>query len=133
MRPIDVTYENAESLRKSLKEKAVEQHGPTRWKENRFNLGDPVRVEKYKQVFKKGYLPNFTNEIFIVAKVRLVPHQPPTYRIRDREGALIRGWFYANDLVLVRKRLKESKYIVEKVLDKRRHNREEQIFVKFKG
>jgi len=133
MRPIDVNYENAESLRRSLKEKALEQHGPTRWKDNRFNVGDPVRVEKYKQVFKKGYLPNFTNEIFIIAKVRLVPHQPPTYRIRDRGGALIRGWFYGNDLVLVRKRLKESIYIVEKVLDKRRHNREDQLLVKFKG
>ena len=77
MRPIDVNYENAESLRRSLKEKALEQHGPTRWKENSFNVGDPVRVEKNKQVFKKGYLQTLQMKYLLLLKSDWFHISPP--------------------------------------------------------
>nr|CAD2193971.1 unnamed protein product [Meloidogyne enterolobii]CAD2203332.1 unnamed protein product [Meloidogyne enterolobii] len=83
---------------------------------------------------EKGYLPNFTDEIFVIKQVRLVPHQRPTYRLSDKKGELIRGWFYANDLCLVRERKKEDVlYDIEKVLKKRNFDGENQYFVKWKG
>uniref|UniRef100_A0A914NKG1 Integrase n=1 Tax=Meloidogyne incognita TaxID=6306 RepID=A0A914NKG1_MELIC len=107
MRPIDVTYKNAEGLRLKLKEQAREEVAPKRWKHTDFAVGD---------------------------KVRLVPHQRPTYRLSDKEGELIRGWFYANDLCLVRERKKEDVlYDIEKVLKKKKFNGENQYFVKWKG
>ena len=134
MRPIDVTYKNAEGLRLKLKEQAREEVAPNRWKHTDFSVGDKVRIEKYKHVFQKGYLPNFTDEIFVIKQVRLVPHQRPTYRLSDKKGELIRGWFYANDLCLVRERKKEDVlYDIEKVLKKRKFNGENQYFVKWKG
>nr|CAD2198386.1 unnamed protein product [Meloidogyne enterolobii] len=134
MRPIDVTYKNAEGLRLKLKEQAREEVAPNRWKHTDFSVGDKVRIEKYKDVFQKGYLPNFTDEIFVIKQVRLVPHQRPTYRLSDKKGELIRGWFYANDLCLVRERKKEDVlYDIEKVLKKRNFDGENQYFVKWKG
>nr|CAD2195569.1 unnamed protein product [Meloidogyne enterolobii] len=134
MRPIDVTYKNAEGLRLKLKEQAREEVAPNRWKHTDFSVGDKVRIEKYKHVFQKGYLPNFTDEIFVIKQVRLVPHQRPTYRLSDKKGELIRGWFYANDLCLVRERKKEDVlYDIEKVLKKRNFDGENQYFVKWKG
>ena len=37
----------------------------------RFNVGDKVRISKYKRkVFDKGYTPNWTEEIFLVDKIQ---------------------------------------------------------------
>ncbi|MES2873574.1 MAG: DDE-type integrase/transposase/recombinase, partial [Bacteroidota bacterium] len=47
----------------------------------RFQVGDQVRLSKAKQVFAKGYLPNWTEEIFTVSQVlNTVPAQ---YKVRD--------------------------------------------------
>lgn len=132
--PVDVTFKNAEELRKKLKKKALEEFTPKRWKTSNFSVGDRVRIEKCKHVFQKGYLPNFTDEIFRIKKIRLVPHQPPTYRICDGDGEQIRGWFYSNDLCLIRQQNKNDKfYDIEKVLKKRRIGNEDQCLVKWKG
>nr|CAD2188770.1 unnamed protein product [Meloidogyne enterolobii]CAD2197783.1 unnamed protein product [Meloidogyne enterolobii] len=134
MCPTDVTYENAEGLRTKLKEQAIEEFAPKRWKTNNFSVGDKVRIEKYKHIFQKGYLPNFTNEIFKIIKIRLVSHQPPTYKICDRDGEQIRGWFYANDLCLVKEHRSNDKlYNIEKILRKRKISNEYHCFVKWKG
>ena len=38
-------------------------------KDNRFKVGDRVRISKFKNIFAKGYTPNWSTEIFIVDKV----------------------------------------------------------------
>jgi hypothetical protein len=45
-------------------------------------------------VFTKVYLSNFTSELFVIDRVRKVPYQPVSYRIRDRQNEPIDGWFY---------------------------------------
>ena len=35
----------------------------------KFSVGDKVRVSVYKGVFTKGYLPNWSTEIFTIIKV----------------------------------------------------------------
>ena len=48
----------------------------------KFALGDKVRISKYKkQVFDKGYTPNWTEEIFVIDKV--LPTKPVTCSIVD--------------------------------------------------
>ena len=37
-------------------------------KDRKFKLGDHVRISKYKNIFAKGYTPNWSEEIFIVKK-----------------------------------------------------------------
>ena len=81
----------------------------------KFRVGDTVRVSKYKNVFKKGYEANFTEEIFTVSKV--FRGDPTVYELEDHEGEPIVGKFYEEELSIVNK--KDETYRVEKVLRKK--------------
>ena len=40
-------------------------------KENtKFNVGDHVRISKYKNIFAKGYMSNWSDDIFVITKVK---------------------------------------------------------------
>ena len=69
MKPIDV---------KNNKRVYIDEHNE---KSARFNVGDRVRISKFKNIFSKGYTPNWSTEIFIVDKINdTVPY---TYNIKD--------------------------------------------------
>ena len=38
-------------------------------KESKFEVGDHVRISKYKNIFAKGYTPNWSEEVFVVSKI----------------------------------------------------------------
>ena len=38
-------------------------------KDSRFKVGDRVRISKFKNIFTKGYTPNWSKEIFIINKI----------------------------------------------------------------
>ena len=40
-------------------------------KDPKFKVGDHVRISKYKNIFAKGYAPNWIEEIFIAKKKKL--------------------------------------------------------------
>ena len=62
-------------------------------------VGDSVRISKYKTVFSKGYLPNFTDEIFEIYQV--INSNPKTYKLKDENDEKIVGSFYFEELVKV--------------------------------
>ena len=37
-------------------------------KDPKFKIGDHVRTAKYKTIFAKGYIPNWTKEVFVISK-----------------------------------------------------------------
>lgn len=81
----------------------------------RFKVGDLVRISKNKGVFEKGYLPNWSCELFKIAQV--LPTQPVTYKLKDLiNDAEIRGCFYNEE---ISKTSFAEVYLVEKVLKKR--------------
>lgn len=128
MRPIDVTFKNAEELRQILVENAKKTKRPAK-----FKVGDRVRIEKYKHVFQKGYLPRFTEEIFRVVEVH-TERNPVVYRLCDANGEIIKGWFYANDLAIIRENNEEPKlYDIENVIKSKKRNGVEYALVKWKG
>ena len=43
--------------------KEIKNKGP------KFNTGDAVRISKYKNIFAKVYIPNWSEEIFVIKKV----------------------------------------------------------------
>jgi hypothetical protein len=100
-RPIDVTFKNGVELHRELLNKEIGERSGRRYRQRRFTVGDLVRIEKYKHRFEKGYTGNFTTELFSVCEVRQWP-PPFTYRVADSNGEVILGWFYAQDLSLVR-------------------------------
>ena len=36
----------------------------------KFKVGDHVRISKYKNIFDKGYMPNWSAEDFIISKIK---------------------------------------------------------------
>lgn len=90
----------------------------------RFHVGDTVRISKKYGDFRKGYLPNFTTEVFVVSRV--LETSPPTYNLTDSNNEEIIGTFYEEEMV---KYLSDKTYVIESVL-REKGNR---LLVKWKG
>jgi len=56
-----------------------------------------VRITRYKHIFEKGYVPNFSKEVFTVTKQ--IARQPPVYELTDDNQEVIDGLFYEHELV----------------------------------
>ena len=65
-------------------------------KSARYNVGDRVRISKFKNIFAKGYTPNWSREIFIVNKINdTVPY---TCNLKDLNDEEIIGSFYDREI-----------------------------------
>ena len=85
IKPIDVGDNN--------KRVYIDEHNE---KDSRFKVGDRVRISKFKNIFAKGYTPNWSKEIFIVDKINdTVPY---TYNLKDLNDEEIIGSFYDKEL-----------------------------------
>ena len=65
-------------------------------KSTRFSVGDRVRISKFKNIFAKGYTPNWSKEIFVVNKIKNTV--PWTYELKDLNREDIIGRFYDREL-----------------------------------
>ena len=68
----------------------------TNERDPKFKVGDHVRISKYKNIFAKGYAPNWSDEIFVVKNIKITV--PWTYVISDLNGEEIVGSFYEQEL-----------------------------------
>ena len=65
-------------------------------KSARYNVGDRVRISKFKNIFAKGYTPNWNREIFTINKINdTVPY---TYNLKNLNDEEIIGSFYDRQL-----------------------------------
>ena len=62
----------------------------------KFKIGDTVRISKQKNVFAKGYTPNWSEEVFLIKKVKNTVSW--TFVINDLNGEETVGTFYEKDL-----------------------------------
>ena len=53
-------------------------------KDPKFKIGDHVRISKYKNIFAKGYTPNWSEKVFVISKIKNTV--PWTYVIMDLNG-----------------------------------------------
>ena len=72
-------------------------------KDPKFKIGDIVRISKYKNIFAKGYVPNWSEEVFVIKKVKSTV--PWTYVISDLKEDKIVGTFYEKSC---KKQIKKS-------------------------
>ena len=42
--------------------------------DSKFKVGDHVRISKYKNIFAKGYNPNWSEEVFLLVKLKIRFH-----------------------------------------------------------
>jgi len=93
----------------------------------KFKVGDKVRISRIKTIFEKGYLSNWSEELFIIDSVQKTI--PVTYKLKDTLGELLEGSFYQQEL---QKSVQEI-YRVEKVIRKKKINGVEHALVKWSG
>lgn len=93
-------------------------------KPGKFKLGDIVRISKIKGTFEKGYLANWSTELFKIVKV--IKTIPVTYHIEDLDNNMLTGSFYEYEL---KKTKYPNEYLVEKILKRRG----KQVLVKWLG
>ena len=60
--------------------------------DSKFKVGDLIRISKYKNIFAKGYTPNWSEEVFIIKEIKNAVSW--TYVINDLYGEEITGTFY---------------------------------------
>ena len=92
-------------------------------KDPKFKVGDHVRISKYKNIFAKGYMPNWSEDIFVISKIKNTV--PWTYVINDLNGEEIIGTFYENEL----QKTDQKEFRIEKVLKKKG----DKLYVKWKS
>ena len=85
-------------------------------KDPKFKVGDHVKISKYKNIFAKGYTPNWSEEVFVVSKIKNTV--PWTYVVSDLNGEEITGNFYEKEL----QKTSQEKFRIGKVL-KRKGNK----------
>jgi len=93
----------------------------------KYKVGDKVRVSRTKSVFEKGFLPNWSEELYIIDKVQKT--MPITYKLKDLLGEELEGSFYEQEL----QKASQEVYRVEKVIRKKKINGVEHAFVKWSG
>ena len=126
MKPSFVNSENEDDVFHTLYGSLFDNVKPIKFK---FKIGDRVRISKLKRKFEKGYLPNFSTEIFFVSKQ--LPRDPPVYKLKDYDGEELKGTFYDKELQKVVKN--DDVYEVEKILKKRRRGSKVEYLVKWLG
>ena len=85
MKPIDVKDNTYINIGKDVNDK-----------DPKFKVGDHVRIPTYKNIFAKGYTPNWSEEMFVVKEIKNAV--PWTYVINDLNGEEIIGTFYGKEL-----------------------------------
>ena len=81
MKPADV---NPSIYNDSNKE--INKEGP------KFKVGNHVRISKYKNIFRKVYGSDWSQEVFLIKKVKKIV--PWTYAISDLNGEEIAETFF---------------------------------------
>ena len=78
------------------------------------NLKAHIRVSKYKNIFAKGFTPSWSEDIFVISKIRNTV--PWIYVINDLNGEEIIGIFYEKEL----QKTNQKELSIEKVIEKRK-------------
>ena len=92
-------------------------------KDPKFKIGDYVRISKYKNIFAEGYTPNWSEEVFVVSKMKNTA--PWTYVINDLNGEEIIGTFYEKEL----QKTNQKEFRIEQVIK----GKCDKLYVKWKS
>ena len=111
MKPINVTNDSL-----------VEYNEGSNKRNLRFKVGDHVRISKYKNIITKGYSPNWSEEVFVINKIKNTV--PWTYFPNTVNGEEITGSFYEKEL----QKATQKKFRIGKILQKK----SDKLYVKWK-
>ena len=92
-------------------------------KDPKFNFSDRVRISKFKNIFAKGYTPDWSDEVFALKEIKSTV--PWTYVINDLNGEEIIGTFYEKEL----QKTNQQEFRIENVIKRKG----DKLYVKWKG
>ena len=92
-------------------------------KDPKFKVGDHIRISKYKNIFAKGYTRNWSEEVFVITKIKNTVQW--TYGINDLNGEEIIGSFYEKEL----QKTNQKEFGIEKVIKRKG----DKLYVKWKS
>ncbi|MEL7196320.1 MAG: DDE-type integrase/transposase/recombinase [Bacteroidota bacterium] len=123
-KPADVSADSVGEMRDIMSERPDPPQGA-----DDIRVGDTVRISKVKSVFAKGYLPNWTEELFTVERV-IRKYKPFMYKLKDYNNEVIEGSFYRYEIQPVIK--KDDVYLLERIIRRQRRHGEMWCLVKWK-
>lgn len=115
MLPADINFSNAQKVWEKMYGNYL--YGKKQRIKPKFKKGDFIRMSHAKGQFEKGYIPNYSDEILEIDKVKRHT-RPVLYKVKDEHGEKFKGSFYGEELTKVRKEA-DTTYRIEKVLKKR--------------
>ena len=124
MAPAEVGPHNEDEVRARLYPVKPKSH---KWK---YDVGDRVRIAIQRTPFRKGYLGDWSEEIFEIAS--RLPTTPVTYELKDLAGELIKGRFYEPEIQKVLKS-DEEHFDIDRILKTRKRGGKIQYLVSWKG
>ena len=104
MKLIDVTDDYYAEYNENLMELHSNKKNP------KFKVGDNVRISKQKNIFAKGYTPNWSEEVFVINKIKNTV--PWIYDISDLNGEEITESFFEKEL----QKTNQKEFRIEKIL-----------------
>ena len=127
----DIVAEYNNTYHRTIKMKSVDVNDNTyidskkdvNDKDPKFKVGDHVRISKHKNYLAKRYMPNWSEEVFVVSKTKNTV--PWTYVINDLNGEEIIGTFYEKEL----QKTNQKEFRIEKVIKRKG----DKLYVKWKG
>ena len=112
MKPVDVKENTYIDSKKEINDK-----------DPKSKVGDHVRISKCKNIFAKGYTPNWSEEVFVISKIKNAV--PWTYVINNLNGEEISERFYQKEL----QKTNQKEFRIEKVIKRKG----DKLNVKWKG
>jgi len=93
-------------------------------------VGDKVRISMQRRPVRKGYVGNWSEELFVVGTH--LPTSPLTYKLKDLAGDDIKGTLYTDELQFVTK-LYDVLFDVERIVKTRERAGKVEYLVKWRG
>ena len=112
MKPVDVKDNTYLDFKKEVNDK-----------DSKFKVHDHVRIPKYKNIFAKGYTPSWSDEIFVIKKVKNTV--PWAYVINYLNGEEIIETFYEKEL----QKTDQQEFRIQKVI----RRKGDKLCIKWKG
>ena len=112
MKPIDATSDSY-----------AEYNEDSNLTKSKLKVGDHIRISKHKNIFARGYTQNWSEEVFVVSKIK--DTVPWTNVISDLNGEKIAESFYGKEL----RKTSQEKFRLEKALKRK----VDKLYDKWKG
>ena len=112
LKPVDVKDNTYIDFKKEINDK-----------DPKFKVSNQVRISKYKNIFAKGDTPNWSEEVFVVSKIKNTVLW--AYVINGLNGEEIIGTFYEREL----QKANQKEFRIEKIIKRKGAK----LYVKWKG